>query len=182
MYRRRPPQPRLAPSLEAQLYEGFLAGMSCEDVSAQNPGISVGQVVATRIDCQWDERRRRYLEDLLLRAGARVQQVQLEAMEFLRLRLACTHKAYTKQAKKYLQTGATRDMPERLLNWREYKDTMELMLKLVGKDAQGPTQQHLPSAPPANVEVRVSVEPPASGAVTPRLASEYLQKLEAERK
>jgi len=123
----------LSPHLEAQLYEVFLQGNSCETIAKLNPGIPIGQVLETRLQRNWDGRRERYLEELMASAKANVTQIQLEALEFLRTHLAVIHKAFGVQAKKFLQSGNLKDFPKTDLSWKQYKEQLELLMKLTGQ-------------------------------------------------
>lgn len=125
----------LSPSLEADLYEVFLLGCSCEDIAKNNPGISHGQVLEARLDHDWDARRSRYIDDLLDNAKPRMQQTQLEAIEFLRTQLGVVHRAMAAKAKKYVQTGKPGDLPKFTddISWGRYKQMLEMLMKLTGQ-------------------------------------------------
>jgi hypothetical protein len=134
-HRQKKGQPGLSPHLEAQLYELFLQGIACEAIAKQNPGISVGQILEARLQHDWDGRYKRYLEDLFSKAKGSAEQIHLEALEFLRTYIAVVHKAFGAKAKKFLQTGNPKDLPnfEKGVSWKQYKQQIELLLKLTGQ-------------------------------------------------
>lgn len=69
-------------------------------------------------------------------AKDRLQQTQLESMDHLRTTLAVAHRAFSNKAKKFLQTGNPKDLPDYSqvgLTWKQYRETLELLLKLTGQ-------------------------------------------------
>lgn len=126
----------LSPILATQLYELFLAGSSCEEITKLNPGLELGQVLEARLVNGWDDARARYTRELMQGAKAKATQTLLEAMEFLQTNLSVAHRAFAKKAKRFLQTGNPKDLPSftsaSKLSWKQYRETLELLLKLSG--------------------------------------------------
>jgi hypothetical protein len=176
----------LSPTFQAELYGLFLAGVSCEDIVKANPGTTLGQVVEARLNNSWDARRDRYIDDLMVNAKSRVQQIQLEALEFLRTSIAVAHRAFGQKAQKFLQTGAKKDFPDFAatgMGWKQYKEQLELLLKLTGqapverRDVSGTvTHEHV-------IKQEEGAQPPAPTlqVMTPQAAAEALAALENKR-
>jgi hypothetical protein len=172
--------PTLSPVLQVQLYELFLAGTSCEEIAKLNPGLTLGQILETRLHYGWDDRRNRYIEDLMAHAKERLQQTQLESMDHLRTTLAVAHRAFSNKAKKFLQTGNPKDLPEYSqvgLTWKQYRETLELLLKLTGQapvertEVSGTvTHQHV-AAPGAAATIATGLTPAGAAAALEALES-----------
>lgn len=132
-------EPALSPQFQAQLFELFLNGSSCEEIVKLNPGLQLGSVVAARIRGNWDERRDEHLNKLLEGIRERVQQVTLETVEVMADTLAVANKMHAKKLKKYLQTGNPEDLKGidfTPTSMRQYKDVVDLLMKLTGQDKQ----------------------------------------------
>jgi hypothetical protein len=135
--KRERPDPPLAPSLQLQLFELFLNGKTCEEISKLNPGIGMGQVLKTRIEGDWDEKRHRHMDSLLMGVASRVQQVQLESVVFISDMLSATHKLHGEAIKRYLQTGNQAELKGlAITNMKAYKEVLETLLKMTGQTVE----------------------------------------------
>lgn len=129
-------KPPLSPHVEVQLYALYLNGKGCEEIVRLNPNFTLGMVVRARVEHFWDYKRDAHIAGMLDTVRERVQQTQLEAVNFACDLLSATHKFQGDKLKKYLQTGN----PEELsglgnnLSLKVYKETVELLLKLTGQD------------------------------------------------
>lgn len=139
-------QPRLAPSLQEQLYTLFLQGKSVDDILRSNKGLSLAQITTARVEGEWDLRRDEYLSDLLDRSRSNLQQSTLEAVQFMTDILAVAHKKFGTAAKMYIQTGDESHLKGfQIDNIHQYKQIVEILQKLSGAEHQ-----------PKKVEERVS--------------------------
>lgn len=130
--------PSLAPSVQLQLYQLFLNGKSTDEIARLNPNFSLGMIVRARVEGFWDEKRDAHLAQLLEGVRERVQQAQLEAVNFACDMLSAVHKLQGDKIKKYLQTGNQEEL-EGLggnLSLKTYKEVVELLLKLTGQDSK----------------------------------------------
>lgn len=98
-------QASVAPSTNAKFFALFLAGKTVAEIHRLNSNLSLGQVVAARIQGDWDRRRVEYMDELLKGAADRQVQSQLESIEFLQDMLAVLKKRDGDKYRLYLQTG-----------------------------------------------------------------------------
>lgn len=163
-------QPHLAPALNASLYQLWLMGKDTEEIRRLNPTLSLGSIVAARVDGQWDERKEEYLAALLDKAAARVQQTTLEQVDLMCDVLALARKEQGDKIKRYIQTGADADKPDvRIDGIRTLKTAIEILQTLTGKDKQA--RITLTGDLTHKVEAAISKQP------TPDQANQVLQLL-----
>lgn len=125
----------LAPLFNKRLYDLYLRGFSCEDISTQNPGLDTGAVARARVDGDWDERRDRYTAELLTDSAASLRQTAAESLNFLSLVLAVAHKEHGEKLRRYLVTGDPADLGDfRIENFKGYKLIIETIAQLIGAD------------------------------------------------
>lgn len=171
-------KPSLAPSVQMQLYQLYLNGKSCDEIVRLNPNFNLGMVVRARVENLWDEKREAHIAQLLEGVRERVQQAQLEAVNFACDLLSAVHKLQGDKLKKYLQTGNAEEL-EGLggnLSLKTYKDVIELLLKLTGQDKDNKKQvtgevlhKHTVEAAPG--------KPPS---LTPSKAAKILELIEED--
>jgi len=124
----------ISPTTQAQLFELFLNGKSCQEIHKMNPGFQLGQIVSSRINGQWDELRKEYQDGLLKNVKDRAQQAQLETVVLLSDMLAAASKIHGKRLKKFIQTGDEKDLGGlRIESIRTLKDVLEMLLKATGQ-------------------------------------------------
>lgn len=132
--------PGLSPAFQAQLFELFLNGSSCEEIAKLNPGVSLGSIVAARVSGRWDERRDGHINKLLDTIRERVQQVTLETVEVVADTLAAANKLNSRRLKKFIQTGDPKDLGDAASitpsSVKQYREVAELLLKLTGQDGK----------------------------------------------
>lgn len=124
----------VAPSTRASFFEMFLNGRSCEDIRKANPGFTLGQIVRCRVEDGWDDEVAAHRADLMMDIRARTQQVQLEAVQFLGLRLAAFHRLHGDKVARYIQTGDEEFLKGIDMTSKAYKETLELLLKATGQE------------------------------------------------
>lgn len=129
-------KPSLATSLSVKLFELFLHGVDCNEISRINNGnYLVEQILEARVRDQWDERRNEYLDSLFGGIVQKVSQAQAEAVEFLADMLAVAHKMHGHKLKEYLQTGDEKKLGDFKINgWQNYKGVVDSLLKITGQD------------------------------------------------
>jgi len=151
--------PALSPARQAQLYELYLNGMSCTEISRYaKGGARLGLVVKACVEGDWYNKYQTYTEHLLRTVTGRVRQVQSEAVNFAADCLAVAHKQHGLAMKKYLETGDPSDLGEfSLKNLSQYRTMVELLLKLTGQDRAKPLNS-LPPPPEKAVEGRQGSE------------------------
>lgn len=130
-------QPRLAPTLQAQLFDLFLQGKTVEEILKVNKGLTLAQVTTARVEGEWDLRRDEYLHDLMVNTRSVLQQSTLEAVNFMTDILAVVHKKYGQAARLYLQTGDEKHLKGfDIGSIGQYKAVVEVLQKLSGVDQQ----------------------------------------------
>jgi hypothetical protein len=159
----------VGPALQAQLFELFLLGTGCEEITKLNPGLGLAQVLEARLAYRWDDTKARYRDDLMGAAKDRATQTLLEAADFLRTNLSVAHRSFARKAKKFLQTANPKDLPNfstaSRLSWKQYRECLELLLKLTGMaPPEKKTVKHehslVPAAPVPGGVVAPAGEPP----------------------
>lgn len=129
--------PPIAASTQAQFYQLFLQGKSCEEIRRLNPGFQLGAIVAARVHGKWDRERDRHLSDLLVKTRQRVQQTTMETVDVLCDLLAAKNKLYRDKVLKFLQTGDEELIADlKLGDIRGYKEVAEALMKITGQDQQ----------------------------------------------
>ncbi len=130
-------KPALAPSLNAQLFNLFLQGKTCEEIRRLNQALQLGEIVAARIQGKWDERREEHLDRLLKAATERAQQTTLETADFVCDILAAANREHGDRLRRYLQNGDEAELGDlRITSLHSLKQTVEILQKLTGQDKQ----------------------------------------------
>lgn len=124
----------VAVSLASSLYQLFLEGYSCKQISEQGKGLSEADILNLRIKYKWDEAREEYARSLQDQVQGKLMKAKMEAVEFLTNQLAAIHKSSRDQTLKYLMTGNPDDMPEELGKLGGYKQIIEVLQKVTGED------------------------------------------------
>lgn len=137
-------QPAVAPSLNAKLFQLFLNGKGCEEILRLNNNLSLGQIVAARVDGKWDERRDDHLDALLAQTSLRVQQVTLETADFVCDLFAVANREHGDKLRRYLQTGNELELGDfRITSLHGFKQAIEILQKLTGQDRQTSTKVNI---------------------------------------
>ena len=125
----------LAVSTSGQFFQLFIQGHTCEEIAKLNPGFGLGIIVRARVDHDWDEQRLQHVQHLLDNIRQVAQTAQLGAVQFVAEGMAAFHKLAGTRFQKYLQTGKEEDLGEfKDMSFKQYKDLMEMLLKLTGQD------------------------------------------------
>lgn len=150
-------QAQLAPSLNAKLFDLFLRGHNCEEIARLNhPHIKIGQVVAARVEGDWDRRRKEHLDGLLASTSQRVQQATMETAEFVCDLLAVANREHGDRLRRYLQTGDPKELGDfKITSLFGLKQAIEVLQKLTGQEQargaaklpEAPAQHQAPTAP-----------------------------------
>ncbi len=169
-------QPKVSPSTSSGFFELFLNGKSCEEIMRLNKGFSLGQIVRCRVEDEWDERRDRHMAELLEGARATVQQRQMEGIVFLTDYMSAFHKLFGDKMKKYMQTGDVGEIQDLPFTFKQYKDILELMMKLTGQENNKKVQGEV-------VHKHVSAEPSQGRTtLTPAQAAQVLEIIDSKKK
>jgi hypothetical protein len=125
----------LAPSMQAQLLQLYLAGLTLPEIRERNPQLGLGQIVASAVDGRWVERRRKHLEDLFGRIQSEAQEAAASGVEFVALAMRATHKRIGDKLLRYLQTGDETDLDGTGVGGlAAYKALVDLLAKMTGQD------------------------------------------------
>jgi len=177
-------KPPLAVGLSLKMFELFLNGASCEEISKVNNHLyTLGQIYEARISHGWDERKDKYLAELFGGVVDRVKQTQMEAVTFTSDLLSVAHKQFGTKLKLYLQSGDEKDLGElSLTNLSSYTKTAELLMKLTGQDKK---TEKMTMAGPVSVgdkatELTGEIVPGGTERLDSGLAMKVLQFLEAK--
>ena len=166
----------VAMSLVESLYTLFCEGYSCLEISKQGKGLSEGDVLALREKFDWDEKRRKYAEDLHTQVHGKLIKNKLETIEYLTNQMSAIHKSSRDKVLKYLMTGKEEDKPEDLGKITSgYKSMVELLQKITGESNTQKVQTKTEST------INVNVKTEGSGSqITPELQELLLKKLSKE--
>jgi hypothetical protein len=130
-------QAALAPSLNAKLFQLFLQGKGTEEIRRLNPQLSLGQIVAARVEGEWDARRKEHLDDLLNETSTRVKQVTMETADFVCDLLAVANREHGDKLRRYLQTGDAKELNGlRVESFSDLKNAIAALQALTGQDKQ----------------------------------------------
>jgi hypothetical protein len=164
-------KPSLAPALNARLFQLFLNGKGCEEIRRLNQSLGLGEIVAARIQGDWDRLRLDHQTRLLEETSLRVQQSTLETAEFVCDMLAVANREHGDKMRLYLQSGNPEDLGEfRIKSIQGLKFAIEALQKLTGQER---TQT-------INVKGKVShTTAPAAIDITSAKASQILKYLTA---
>lgn len=128
-------QPGVSPHTQAKFFALFLQGTDCAEIARLNPGFSLGQIVAARVEGRWDEHRQEHVESLLRETRMRLQQTTLEGIEFIAGQLAAARKLYGDKTKKFLQSGDPADLGGFSIHgWKAYREAVDILKTLTGGD------------------------------------------------
>ena len=135
-------QPALGSDLNAKLFSLFLNGKRPEEIRRLNPAISLGQIVAARIEGDWDKRREDHLDNLLNATSQRVQQATLQTADLVCDMLAVADREHGDKLRRYLQTGDEKELGDlRVDSIFSLTKTIEALQKLTGQDRKS-TVEH----------------------------------------
>src|ERR1017187_5168512 len=154
----------IAPSSQVQLYALYLQGRTLSEIRQLNhPSFSLGQIVYSAVENDWEGQRKEYLAGLMGKARERLQQIGCEAVAFMGDTLAAAHKQHGESLQKYIQSGNPADLGAfGIGSIRQYKEVLELLLKASGQDKTSTTNLNVrgevlhtantssPSAPQSN--------------------------------
>ena len=150
---------KISPQTEAQFFQLFLRGKSCEEIHRLNPGFHLGAIVTARLESGWDEKLSEYRDSLMNSVSNRVKQVELEAIDFVGDVLSATHKMHGDRIKRYMQTGDEAELGDLAINSMQgYKTAIELLMKLTGQDKESRVQHNVQHTIETNTVLDVTQE------------------------
>jgi hypothetical protein len=128
-------QNALAPSLNAKLFNLYLQGKSAEEIRRMNQAISLGQIVAAKVEGEWDERRDEHLDALIRETSRRSAQASMETIDFVCDLLAVANREHGDALRRYLQSGDAKELGDfKIDSIFNLKQTIEILQKLTGAD------------------------------------------------
>lgn len=180
----------LAISTQAQLFELYLHGKTCEDIHTLNPALPLGAIVAACIEGGWYQQRQEHISGLFDAIRERVTQVQLESINFIADALSAAHKEQGERVLKYLQTGNNSHLDKAWVrSFKQYREALEILMKLTGQEDKGnksPTVKNFFNIQKDGVvedsqEIEGTVqEKPLLTGWSPKMAADVLEVLERE--
>lgn len=150
-------QPSISPVTAAKMFGLYINGSDCTEIKKLSPGFDLGQIVHAKVLGNWDVLKEEHLERLLLEVRGRVQQVQLETIMVVADALSATNKANSDAIKKFLLTGDNSELRGTIadsLNAKNYKELIDLIMKLTGQDVQKVKSEVQHTVVDAGVSVR----------------------------
>lgn len=125
----------LAADYSARLFQLFLLGVSVPDIVKLNPGLTLGQVAAARVNDSWDDRRSQHVAELLTETSSLLRTSASESLRFISLVLAVAHREHGECLKRYLATGDPKELGNfRIENIKQYQTVLDTLARLVGAD------------------------------------------------
>lgn len=175
----------IATSVALQMFNLYLSGRSLREIWEQNrQAFSFGQVVHAAVEGRWDEHRQEYLQGLYSKAAQRADQVVGEGVQFVGDMMTAAHRLHGDALKKFIQTGNPADLGAfGISSVRQYKEAVELMLKLSGKDKIQKVQgqiQHEHTVRSIPLEPPKPVSPDSASNLLSAWGKEELEKLRQE--
>lgn len=127
--------PLLAPSTAARLFEPYLQGRTCAEIAALQQGVKLGDVVAAKVEYDWDARRDEYLDGLFNGVAQRVQQTQIETALMLCDVLAAFNRGQRECVARYLQTGDRAELGDiKVESLQGLKGVVDLLQRVTGTE------------------------------------------------
>lgn len=125
----------LAPAIQAELFNLYLAGRTLAEIREANPKFSMGQIVGAAIKSAWNLRRDDYLSGLLDVAKQRATQVQAESIKFIADTLSANNILHGQAVAKFLQTHNPSDLGAfKVDSIKQYGDLVAQLMKLTGQE------------------------------------------------
>lgn len=130
-------KPSLSPITSAEMLRLYLLGHSCEEIAKLNPGFGLGMIVKARVEHKWDQHKDEHLDALLTDMRRLVQQNQVESVRFVGDAMAAFQKLNGEKFQRYIQTGDVTHLGDlKDMGFRQYKELLEMHLKLTGQGEQ----------------------------------------------
>ena len=179
----------LAVTLQAQCFELYLHGKTCEEIGNLNPNIPLGGIVLACIEGGWIERRQEHIYSLMKGIQQRVEQTQLESINFIADGLAAAHKYQIQKVMAFIQGGDEKDFDRTwFASFKHYKEAWELLYRLTGQESgKDPGKKLFPGfkrrdSPSFNAQEGGCAEPEVSieGTWTEEKAARILKVMEEE--
>jgi hypothetical protein len=124
--------PGLSTTDTLKTFAAFLDNLSCKDIVEMYPSLNMGAVLKTRVQDEWDIKKKEFLDQLYVQAMDSARKAHLDGLNFVSAIAGVFHKKYSPMIKKYYLTGDTDDLGElKDLKFKDYKGVMELHLKMV---------------------------------------------------
>ncbi len=128
-------RPPIAASTAVGMFQSFLAGKECDEIAKISGAFTLAEVVRTRVEDRWDERRKDYRESLLKGAQDSVRQEVLASTYFVLDQLAATRKYHGERIAKYLQTGEQEYISSLFIfNPKSMKEMVDVLMTLTGQN------------------------------------------------
>lgn len=163
-------RPSLAPSLNAKLFALYLQGKTCEDIRRLNEALTLGDIVAARLQGKWDERRDEHLDRLLSQTSLRVQQETLETAGFLCDMMAVARSEYGDKFARFLMTKDPKELGDlKIDSIDDLRKAIDMLQALTGQNRKS-TVQHVG-------EVQVAVPETVTRGLTASEAAAALKQL-----
>jgi len=128
---------RFSPQTVAQLFVLYCQGYDAAAIAAQNPNYgakALGMIARARLEYDWDEEKRRYLQGLMAKVRETVEKSTMEGVQFASDGMAVFHRLAGTKFRKYLQTGNPEDLGEFAdMTFRQYRDFVGLLQTLTGQ-------------------------------------------------
>lgn len=125
----------MSAGLAVQMFQLYLNGSTLRQIWEVNKGLQFGQVVAAAVGGEWHRLREEHLLYLERTTDLRARQAVSEGVAFVGDLMAAANKLHGESTRRYLQSGNPEDLgPFGVGSIRQYKELVELMLKLSGLD------------------------------------------------
>lgn len=133
-------QPPMSPRLQAELFNLFLEGYSCEHIATLNHqfgNASLGMIVRARVENDWDKRKADYMQQLMEGVRSRAYQSTMQSINFISDLIATATKKYGARMQKYIQTGNEEELGDDKMginSIQNFVKVAELLFKLTGQE------------------------------------------------
>lgn len=127
---------RIPPDRSVKIFNLFLNGSSTEEIWRANDGeFSRGQIVAARLDGNWDEKAQKYNDELVTKHIERIKAVTIESANFVADMLTVANRLNGDKLRKYIQEGNPEILGDlQITSIQGYKTMVELFQSLTGQE------------------------------------------------
>jgi hypothetical protein len=129
-------EPVLPANVIEDLYRLYQSGKGCEEICELNPKYTLGQIVRARVDNEWDDRKKEYLETLVKNAEPLAKQVAIESIGFIGTFLSVVHQHDQHKLQRFIQTRDKAELDGAIIfdtgTLKIYKEMLDMFLRATG--------------------------------------------------
>lgn len=151
----------VAPDLNARLFQLYLVGHTCEEIRQLNPALALGDIVAAKVEGEWDVLRDEHRAKLLQSTADRLQQSTLQTVNLLCDVMAVAARQQGEKLQRYLMTGNEAELQGAMCvqDFGDLKKVVETLQKISGTEAPVVINPSLDTAQPLIPDATKPIDP-----------------------